>query len=421
MHEASIQLLEGKEVPSRFKRIAPLHLVAAAVGRKVCLKTRYGKLFPAPITGLVGSPGTGKTQVISPIEEIIRELAAQDKLYVAPRNMTKASLIDHLQKAERTFSTIQKLPGDPTPLEKKIAHTFHHVSIFASEFGVMTGKYDPEMLQTLSVFYDCEKLFDESKRKFKDEEEHTKVITNPTVPMIFGTQQRYMTEFMPVTSWEQGFATRVWFVYSSEGVERKKGLFDFDEEENDELRHEIVREVERLSMIEGVMKIEKKAANFLNDFYLEGDAKSAPNHSLLSAGWNSRRCPRLQMYTMMYALCKREELLITIEDCEEVLAWMLEDEKHLVRMMEDTGSSADGEVMRSVWEFIRRRFVEGKVGTSRTDVKVYIANRGDVNKADKYIKELEEMGAIKITYGKIGNIEDKTKSMYFPQESFSWT
>lgn len=430
MHASCLKYLEGKEVSVRFKRIVILHLVAAAVGRKVYLLTRYGRVFPAPITGLVGMPGSGKSQVISPMESVVRELAMQQKLFVAPRNMTVAGLADSLYAARRTFDTMHpKLQEkDLSEAQRAILQHFHHLSIFAPELGVMTGKYDPNMLQTLSNLYDCEDVWDEGKRSFKDkftkekedEMAHVKGAVNPIVPVLFGTQPRYMTEFIPVSAWEQGFAARAWFVYAPELAARTKGLFEFDEDQDFKLHQQIVREVERLSMIEGRMQIDPKAAKMLEDFYLEGDIDSAPKHSLLASGWNSRRTLRLEMYSMMYALCRRENLCIEPEDVETVLGWMLEDEQYLVKMLEDIGTSADSEVMRSVWEMIRRTHGETNNGVPMTRIRMFIAQRGDVHKALKYIRELEEMGAIRKGHPNINGIEDTSKSIFYPAKGFHW-
>ena len=111
---------------------------------------------------------------------------------------------------------------------------------------------------------------------------------------------------------------------------------------------------------------------------------------------------------------------MTRDDVEIVLGWMLEDEQFLITMLEDIGTSEDSEVMRSVWELVRREHTEKNIGTPMTRIRMFIAQRGDVHKALKYIRELEEMGAIYSKNASINGIEDTTKKVFYPTKGFNW-
>src|SRR5687767_8997642 len=79
----------GKGSPGVFTRWAGIFTIAAALERKVWIRTNKGTLYPNMYVFVVGPPGAGKTLAL----ELSREfLGTIDKFHLAPSSVTKASL-----------------------------------------------------------------------------------------------------------------------------------------------------------------------------------------------------------------------------------------------------------------------------------------------------------------------------------------
>ena len=432
MLESFDEYYAHKEVPQEFKRISLLHAVSAVIGRQVWWRTQFGITYPNIFSLLVGGPGTGKSQAVEAAEDLILDLAQTQRIHLAAHNFTKASMLDQLAHAERDLvpdpsrNILDKILFDPEKATEaqKQSHAiemsdrvYHHLSIFNSEFGTMTGQYAPDMLSCLSTLFDSRPLFVEQKRSSNKGEPI--IIYNPSVSMITGSQPRFLTEHMPITAWQQGFATRLWIEYIPQSVERRGDLFGLGQGST-EIKLAMMRELERLSLVSGEIVFNPEAKDWLRTFYLTRDRETAPRHSILDGGHNDRRTLKVQKYAILVSLCRREELVVHVEDLELVFGWMMEADVRLVDMFEDMGTSSDAEVLQAVWEFINRKFIERKVGTATTEVRLFIARRGDVHKAPKYITELTEMGAIRTENATVRGIVDKTREIYYPVKGFEW-
>jgi len=353
---------------------------------------------------MVGGPGTGKSKAISPINSLLFSLVEEKTIHLGSTNMTKASMLDQLNRASRG-GTVAGFDDD-----------YKHLNILSSELGTLTDAYSPALLSTLSTLYDNDPTFVEEKRSIKkDDSPH---IRYPMISLITGTQPRYMTEHIPMTAWEQGFATRLWIEYIDRGISRSTSLFATVPEDK-KLSLELIREFERLATLSGTIEFSKESRRFLDHFYLVEDRQTAPTHSLLE-GFNERRALKLQKYAVLLALCLRSELQVEVTDLEQTLAWMLDAEARLVHMLEAIGTSADSEVIRAIYEFVRRRFETDGLGVTHAQLKVFVNNRGDINKTPKYIHELKDMHAIRTDYAMIGGIQDKTREVYYPGKKFTW-
>ena len=125
--------------PPIFRKWTAILALASAMEQKVWLMTSR-PLFPNLYTFLVAHPGVGKTRTINEGKHYIRELP---EFHLAPISMTFASLVDSLVKAKRHIIR----PGED-PME------YNSMSIFADEMGAFIHKYDNEMIDGLSAFYD---------------------------------------------------------------------------------------------------------------------------------------------------------------------------------------------------------------------------------------------------------------------------
>src|SRR5262245_6065547 len=88
----------GIPSPEVFRLWAGIATLAGALERRVWVRLAGKAVYPNMYTLLVGVPATGKSQAIEHTNELWHSIA---ELKLAPHDITKASLVDNLEKASR--------------------------------------------------------------------------------------------------------------------------------------------------------------------------------------------------------------------------------------------------------------------------------------------------------------------------------
>src|SRR5262245_3902739 len=96
--DSYVEFTEILPSPLIFRRWVAIFFLAAAMERKIWVRTMGSPLYPTLFTLLVGPPGIGKGQAIYPGEALLREVP---NVHVGPSDMTGASLIDALNESVR--------------------------------------------------------------------------------------------------------------------------------------------------------------------------------------------------------------------------------------------------------------------------------------------------------------------------------
>ena len=110
--------------------------------QKVWIKTSK-PVYPNQYIFIVGAPGVGKIRIIREGQDYVRDI---DNFYMAPSSMTFAALVDRLEKSKREITKIE----DGLTLQ----HKYNTMFICVDEIGAFISKYDNEMIDGLSAFYD---------------------------------------------------------------------------------------------------------------------------------------------------------------------------------------------------------------------------------------------------------------------------
>lgn len=300
--------------------------------RKVWLRTARGNLYPNLYTILTGPPGVGKSVVLSTVAEFFRQIKG---LHIAPSSVSKASLIDALKDSTR--SVINMTASEPYL-------SFNSLFVVSSELGVLIPGYDNEFMNTLTDLYDCN-YYAERKRtnslKFE--------IKAPQINLIAGTTPGYLKNMMPEGAWDQGFASRVMFVYAGQQV-----LTDFfDETDVDvNLKTDLSNDLGLIADRIGPMRLSAECQEVFMRWHKSG-GPPAPDHPKLQ-NYLTRRSVHLLKLMMIAANARAEgdQLLIGLPDYQTALNWLIETEAQIPDIFRSMTGGGDSNVMEELWHFV---------------------------------------------------------------------
>ena len=214
---------------------------------------------------LVGDSGVGKSTAIRPVKNLWYELKKDGRnwgQHLGPTNVSKAAMIDNLNKSERKIIT---------ELTDTKYNQFNSMYIASGEFGSFLSQYDGEFMNTLTDVYDCEP-YTESKRTKSLEIN----IDNPQLNIVGGTTPSWLHSFMPEGAWSQGFISRVIIVYSGEA----KGIIDPFEIVPDgdaDLWDNLKNDLRLIGNLHGKMEYTKEAVDLIRTWIHSG-GKPHPEH-----------------------------------------------------------------------------------------------------------------------------------------------
>ncbi len=173
-------ITENLSSPAIFRRWAAISAIAGALERKVWVQTLGSKLYPNIYAILVAPPGVGKTEVTWRVRDIWESL---EDHCIASTSVTKASLIDELNDAERRIVTNHR--------DNPVDH-FNSLLMSINELGVLIPAYENEFMNVLTDLWDC-KHYSERRRTNKLEI----VIKRPQLNLLAACTPSYLMNVLP--------------------------------------------------------------------------------------------------------------------------------------------------------------------------------------------------------------------------------
>jgi len=306
--------------PAVFRLWTAIHAVGAAAERRVWTGFGLNKLHPNLFIFLVGPPGTGKSQALNPMTELLRKSQA---VAIAPNDMTKQALLDVLSESAKG-AIINGRPFD-----------YHFLTICISELSNFMSKYDNDLAGLLTDLFDCPPSNEEKKRT------HTngKYIPFPGISFIMGTATQNLGNTIATEMWGSGFMARVIMVFSAEDVIPKDMFAEV--KANDALGEQIHTTLRRIGELKGPMHWEEDPRVRLHTFR-HNQKDGAPLHNRLTF-YVVRRWLHLAKLVMISALSD-ERLTVTALDFDRGMEWLLKAEAQMPEIFKDMQSHEDGAI-----------------------------------------------------------------------------
>lgn len=293
-----------KGSPPLFGRWTGIFTLAAAMERKCFVDTPKGRLYPNLYTILVGPAGAGKTVAADVSYEMMLHL---EDHHIAPTSITKASMMDRLEKAERHIIRPQDTPS---------VIDFHSLTILSNELGVLIPSYENDFINVLTDLYDG-KRYSEARRTTKREFE----LRAPQFNILAATTPSYLNNLMPEGAWDQGFISRTMLIYSGRG----ESVDLFEEAALDRsLYAALVADLKLIGESYGRFKFTPEAIEMFRA-WMKGHEEPVPDHPKLQH-YASRRQAHLLKLCMIASISTRDDFLVT-EDCfAEAFDWLCQAE-----------------------------------------------------------------------------------------------
>lgn len=337
--EGYLAYTEGIPSPYLFRLWAGISLVSSALERRVWLETKGGALFPNQYIVLVASPGIGKDQAIMPARQILASakspLTNKQAFHIAPKSVTKASLIDKLEEAKTVFL------ADGAPVE------YHSLSVIVPEFGVLIAAHDVAFLSVLNDIYTNPPNMDESRRTLSKDVD----IIFPQLNILAGGQPSFLAELLPEQAWSMGFTARILLIYSGVAPEFDPFFHSLEEEAKQKVR--------LANQLRGLILQTNSLAGLYGKVELSVEMIDAVR------AWNNAKCPpipdhtRLQHYitrrllhtlklSIVAAVSRSGELKVELEDFERAKTWLLDAEKVMPSVFREMTQKSDTQVIQEL-------------------------------------------------------------------------
>lgn len=315
------------------------------------------------------------------LSQVERFLRAVPDIHVAPSSVSAASLVDSLVLANRKIVRPNDVPSFVQ---------FHYLTAVASELGVFLPIYDPLFMNSLTKFYDGEH-YEERRRTGKTN--HTK-IEHPHLSIIGGTTPSYLNSFLPEGGWDQGFTSRTIFIYSGEPV--------FTELFGDEARYQglekiyldLLHDLKSIGNLYGKLSWSPEAAHAISEWNRAG-LPPVPDHNKLTH-YNSRRLAHCIKLCMIASIARSNELVITLEDYQEALGWLLDAETRVVDIFHSMGVAGDSAAIDDTWDFIFRLHSKEKKPVSEHRVVNFLRTKVPSHNIMRVIEIMQKSGMIKL-------------------------
>ncbi len=358
--------------PEIYRLWSAITAISGVLERKVWTTGSAGPIYPNLFTVLVGPPASGKDNAIRPIRELWSRVTG---LHLSPDDVTKASLLDALQKAVRTV-----MNGSGPPM------IFSSMAITASEFGVFFTHHDTEFLSVLNHLWMSPSIYIQTRRT-----SGTVEITKPHVVLLSGTQPDYLSNFLPEEAWGMGFTSRLIMIYAPHAP--KADLFAAFNSNNETL----IPQLRSIFELKGEFVWSTQAVAEINAWNQAG-CPPIPDHNKL-LHYNGRRALHVIKLSMISAASRTGQLFVTLEDFERAREWLLEAEKVMPDIFRAMSQKSDQQILMDLHYHVYRLWASVELSKRQPiherEIYKFLSPRATSDKIPRLLELAQKLGYLR--------------------------
>lgn len=363
-----LRYTEGRGSPAIYRKWTAIFLVGAALERKAWITTAKGVLYPNQFLFLIGPAGVGKSLCTALSYELLTSIRTPESpIHIAPTSVTKASLADALNKAERR---IVKLHENP-PIT-----AFNSLQVIANELGVFLPAWDGDFMSTLTDLWDNGR-YHETRRTSKIEINIPKAQLN----ILSATTPAYLNSLLPEGAWEFGFMSRVINIYSGETA--YTDIFA-------ELDHDgaawknLTADLADIYSIWGEFTLTDEVKEAINAWARAG-FRPRPDHPKLTH-YVTRRLAHVLKLCIISCAAASSDRAITLEHYAEALDWLVEAESHMPDIFKALKTGGDARAMEECWHFAYQHWMKKKEPVPEHLLVMFLGERVPAHSVDRILQ-----------------------------------
>lgn len=358
---------EGRGSPALYRKWTAIFLVGAALERKGWITTAKGVLYANQFIFLIGPAGVGKSLCTAISYDLLNAIRTPESpIFLAPTSVTKASLADALNKAERR---IVKLNENP-PIT-----AFNSLQVISNELGVFLPSWDGDFMSTLTDLWDNGR-YHETRRTSKIEINIPKAQLN----ILSATTPAYLNSLLPEGAWEFGFMSRVINIYSGETAYTDI----FAELDHDGAAYKnLVADLTDIYHTWGEFIITDEVKEAINAWARTGFGPR-PDHPKLTH-YNTRRLAHLLKLCIIASASTSSERIITLDHYAEALSWLVEAESYMPDIFKALKVGGDQRSMEECWHFAYQYFMKHKTPVPEHLLVMFLGERVPAHSVDRIL------------------------------------
>jgi hypothetical protein len=325
--------------------------------------------------------------VIAQTNDLWRTLKKHHK---GKSSLSRASLIDSLKEATRSEVYINE--------KVNTVLNFNSLLIASNELGVLLPSYENDFMSNLTDLYDC-RPYGEKKRTSELDFEMDK----PQLNILAGATPSYLNSLLHEGAWDQGFASRMIFVFSGENT--RKELF-IDKTVSTIPLQALINDLNVIGKLWGEMRFTKDAINAINNWHLQG-GPPIPEHPRL-LHYNTRRTAHLLKLCMIASASEGNSLTINLDHYNTALGWLLEMEQFIPDIFKSMASGGDIKIIEEAWYFAYTIYVKEKKPVLAARVLRFISEKAPAH-------SVERIANVMVKSGILQEQQEKAGMSYIPQ------
>lgn len=360
--------------PDIFIKWTAISAIAAALERKVWTVTRASRLYPSFFIVLVGPAGVGKSISMAAMRPLLEQL---EDHHLGPTDVTGAALIDALVDATRTIVDFSKTPPSTT---------FNALTVLSSELTTFLPEWDTKFLSLLIDLWDGSPIKEHKRTK-----DRKNVIAKPILNFLACTTPSSLGTLLPQNAWEGGFMARVIPIFSGEIIiPNPWEVVDLSES----VFGHLAQDLKTIGKLTGEIKFSDEAKTFILR-WLKTGTEPRPDHPNLLT-YVTRRPTHLYKLCMIACAARSDRLVISLEDAQLALDWMVEAETWMPSIFKEMTSGGARRVMEETWHHVYHLWIKHKKPIPEARVVAFIAERTDPHLVARIIEVMERSEALKV-------------------------
>ena len=324
--------------PPMFLEWGAIWQLTTAVGRQIGTRLRGQVLTPNMFIALLGGPGSGKSQAISAMRQIVLPAC---NISLIPASVTRAGLQDYMQE------NVQKRTSPDGSLMLS-----NECIALSEEMQGILPEHDIGHLTLYNELYDVRSVYKARTRS------HGEInLQSPYCSIITGAQPAFLATTLPEQAWGMGFMSRLIMVFDTPNG--RTSAFEFSDVDR-KLQTSLITDLREISKLYGYFKWDKGARALYETWWVERGGPPIPGAKRLAMGYNSRRDMHFFKLAMAFSLSRGNDLTVTADDAQKAVSLLLRTEDRMKGIFNEMAQAGATMALADVLETVKTEALDGK-------------------------------------------------------------